>query len=65
MVPWLFDLAGASCREPIGLTNTIAICLGVLIVAGLIADAIWADWANLVFLFKKFTAFTEWMAFWR
>ncbi len=47
------------------MTNLIAIFLGIMIAGGLLADAIWADSANVIFLFKKLTDLTEWMAFWR
>lgn len=47
------------------MTNTIAIVLGVMIVCGVVADIMFTDSANIVFLAKKFTAMTEWMAFWR
>ena len=47
------------------MTNPIAIVLGILIVAALISDMVLTSGTNLLFLAKKFTEFTEWMAFYR
>lgn len=47
------------------MTNSIAIILGALILAGLIADTVMTGGSNLLFLAKKFTEFTNWIAFWR
>jgi hypothetical protein len=54
------------CRiEPFQMTNRIAIILGVLIILGLIVDAVLFESETLVFLGKRFAALIEWMAFWR
>lgn len=47
------------------MTNTIAIFLGAIIVIALIADLVLSGGNNILFLAKKFTEFTEWIAFWR
>ena len=47
------------------MTNTIAIVLGLMIIAAIAADYILTGGTNLVFLAIKFTEFTEWLAFWR
>ena len=47
------------------MTNTLAIYLGLFIVAGLLADFFLTGGTNLLFLAKKFTDMTEWIAFWR
>ncbi|MEN8892608.1 hypothetical protein [Planktotalea arctica] len=47
------------------MTNTLAIILGSLVVLALFADVILTGSTNILFLAKKFTEFTEWMAFWR
>jgi hypothetical protein len=47
------------------MTNRIAIILGVLIILGLIVDAVLFESETLVFLGKRFAALIEWMAFWR
>ena len=47
------------------MTNTIAIFLGLLVVAGIAADIYYTDAATLLFLATKFTDFTDWIAFWR
>lgn len=47
------------------MTNSLAIFLGILIVAALLADVFLTGGNNLLFLAKKFTDMTEWMAFWR
>lgn len=47
------------------MTNPIAIVLGSLVLAAIIADMMLSGGANLLFLAKKGTDFTEWMAFWR
>lgn len=47
------------------MTNQIAIAIG-LVAAGLLTlDALVFDWANALFLAKKFADMIEWMAFWR
>ena len=47
------------------MTNTIAFWLALLIAALLATDYFFYDWANTVFLLRKFLALIEWMAFWR
>ncbi|MGH1578786.1 hypothetical protein [Planktotalea sp.] len=47
------------------MTNPIAIFLGALIVVALLSDMVLTGGSNLLFLAKKFTEMTEWMAFWR
>ncbi|WP_371169931.1 hypothetical protein [Aliiroseovarius sp. 2305UL8-7] len=47
------------------MTNQIALYLGLLIVGLIGTDLIFFDGAALLFLSKKFLAFTEWIAFWR
>lgn len=47
------------------MTNSIAIPLGALILIGIVADVFLTGGANLLFLARKFTEFTNWIAFWR
>lgn len=47
------------------MTNTLAVILGAMIATALLADAIFTGGNNILFLAKKFTEFTEWIAFWR
>jgi hypothetical protein len=47
------------------LTNRLALALGLLIVAALIADGVLNDGAALMFLLRKFVDMVEWLAFWR
>jgi hypothetical protein len=47
------------------MTNTIAIWLFLFICALLGLDYVQYDWANTVFLLRKFLALIEWLAFWR
>ena len=47
------------------MTNSLAIYLGLIVLAGLFADLFLTGGSNLLFLAKKFTDMTEWMAFWR
>lgn len=47
------------------MTNQIAIGLGLLIVLALGLDAVLFDWANSVFLAKKFWNLMDYVAFWR
>jgi len=47
------------------MTNKIAVCLALLIIAAFVIDYARYDWANTVFLMRKFTDLIEWMAFWR
>lgn len=47
------------------MTNRIAIWLGLVVVALLIADRLWLGGAGLLFLARKFDSLIEWLAFWR
>ena len=47
------------------MTNTIAVWLILIIGALLGFDYYQYDWANTVFLLRKFLALIEWVAFWR
>jgi hypothetical protein len=47
------------------MTNPLAIFLGLLVTILIITDIVLTDGLNLLFLARKFTEFTEWMAFWR
>jgi hypothetical protein len=47
------------------MTNTIAIWLGLIITALLATDYVLYDWANTLFLLRKFMELIEWLAFWR
>lgn len=47
------------------MTNPIAIVLGLIIAASILADLLLSGGVNLLFLAKKFAEFTEWIAFWR
>jgi hypothetical protein len=47
------------------MTNTIAIWLFCVIAALLGYDYYQYDWANTVFLLRKFLELVEWLAFWR
>ncbi|WP_199671990.1 hypothetical protein [Pseudooceanicola sediminis] len=47
------------------MTNTTAIVLSALILAGLGADAVLADGTYSLFLLRKMSVFLEWIAFWR
>ncbi len=49
----------------LAMTNRIAIWLGLLIVAALVADALIYGSEHLVFLGRKFFALLDWVAFWR
>jgi len=49
----------------LGMTNTLAVCLALLIAGLFTADYLLFEWANSVFLMRKFTALIEWIAFWR
>jgi hypothetical protein len=46
------------------LTNTIALWLGLVIVAGIIADFALNGGAALLFLARKFLDLMEWVEFW-
>jgi hypothetical protein len=47
------------------MTNTIALWLALIIGALLAFDYFQYDWANTVFLLRKFIALIEWLAVWR
>lgn len=47
------------------MTNPIAFVLGLIIVIGICVDIFMFDTAYLLFLARKLTEFTEWLAFWR
>ncbi len=47
------------------MTNTLAIWLGFLVIAALVADQIWLEGAGRLFLARKFLDLTEYIAFWR
>lgn len=47
------------------MTNRIALWLAILIVALLAADYWYFDFANVVFLSRKFFVLLDWVAFWR
>ncbi|WP_333713424.1 hypothetical protein [Yoonia sp.] len=47
------------------MTNKLAIWLALIVAALLAFDFYRYDWANTVFLFRKFIDLIEWMAFWR
>jgi hypothetical protein len=47
------------------MTNTIALRLALIIGALLAFDYFQYDWANTVFLLRKFIALIEWLAVWR
>ncbi|WP_199910655.1 hypothetical protein [Loktanella sp. Alg231-35] len=47
------------------MTNTIAIWLGLIIAALLATDYVLYDWANTLFVLRKFMDLIEWVAFWR
>ncbi|MHA7851685.1 hypothetical protein [Roseovarius sp.] len=47
------------------MTDRIALFLGVIVAALLIADHVYFDWANTLFLARKMLLLIEWLAFWR
>jgi hypothetical protein len=47
------------------LTNRIALGLGLILVAGMLADYGFNGGAGLFFLARKFLDLIEWVAFWR
>lgn len=47
------------------MTNTLAVILGLMILAGLALDATLNGSAGSLFLAKKFTMLLGWVAFWR
>ncbi len=46
------------------MTNTIALWLGIILVAAGIADAVFNDGTALEFLARKFLDLVEWVDFW-
>ena len=48
-----------------GMTNTIAVVLGVLILGALAVDVMLYGTEHLLFLSRKFADLIEWLAFWR
>lgn len=56
---------GERPRAVADMTNRIALVLGILIVALFGADLLLFDGAGGVFLGKKFSELTEFIAFWR
>ena len=47
------------------MTDRIALVLGLMIAAAVAADYVFADLANVIFLTRKLTVLTEYIAFWR
>jgi hypothetical protein len=47
------------------MTNTIALFIGLLLLAGVGLDLLANDGAALTFLARKFLHLVEWVAFWR
>ena len=47
------------------MTNRIALWLGLILIAGALADYALNDGAALFFLARKFLELIEWVAFWR
>jgi hypothetical protein len=47
------------------MTNTIALYLGLAILAGIGLDLVANDGAALLFLARKFIVLVEWVVFWR
>lgn len=47
------------------MTNTLAIVLGLALIAAIAGDIMLNGTENLIFLGKKFFELIEWMAFWR
>ena len=47
------------------MTNSIAIVMGLVILALIGVDLLVFDSGALIFLAKKFSALIEWIAFWR
>ncbi len=47
------------------MSNSLALVLGLIILGSVLTDVVLFDAEHLVFLGKKFLAFTEWLAFWR
>lgn len=47
------------------MTNKIAIWLGLILIAAIVADIVLVGGADLIFLGKKLFELLNWMAFWR
>ncbi|SEM84404.1 hypothetical protein SAMN05216227_100392 [Pseudorhodobacter antarcticus] len=47
------------------MTNTLAIWLGFVIVAAVLADIILNSGGALLFLLRRFAVFIEYLSFWR
>ncbi|WP_028093093.1 hypothetical protein [Pseudodonghicola xiamenensis] len=47
------------------MTDRLALILGLIITAALIADIAFFGTTHVIFLGKEFYALLEWMAFWR
>ncbi len=47
------------------MTNSLAITLGLLLLASVTMDVVFFETQNLLFLGKKLFLLIEWMAFWR
>ena len=47
------------------MTNRLAIALGMLVLAVVVADLFYFEWGLMVFLGRKMLAFIEYLAFWR
>lgn len=47
------------------MTNKIAIWLGLILIAGIVADLLLTEGETLVFLGKKLFELIDWVAFWR
>jgi hypothetical protein len=52
-------------NDKAAMTNTIALFLGLLLVAAIGLDLLANDGAALTFLARKFLRLVEWVAFWR
>ena len=46
-------------------TNRIALILGLILIAAMVADVMYFGTEHLIFLGKKMFDLMEWMAFWR
>lgn len=47
------------------MTNRIALFLGLILIAAIVADVLYFGTEHLIFLGKKMFDLMEWMAFWR
>ncbi len=47
------------------MTNRIALILGLILIAAMVADVMYFGTEHLIFLGKKMFDLMEWMAFWR